>query len=162
MDCDSKNNNLEKKVAKFSDITIKLVKPKSYDDLTHSTSSSNSIRRRKTDFDAQFMIWPTTSAQDFVTSYLRMKVRHQRKKHLRTSSKLGDLMLLSSNQSVSGSFNRSSLSMFVEPVNRRSSKEVMTSHSTFLSLLLASTYVFYYGTFFSRKYTAKNKGYIDA
>ena len=103
---------------------IKVVKQKSYDDLTLATSSSsNSIRRRKTDLDVQSMTWTTASAKDFVTPYLRLKVKNRRMKHLRTCSILGD-KLLSPSQSYSSSFVKSSLSVFAEQVHRRSSKEV--------------------------------------
>ena len=102
----------------FSSVPIKV---SSYENLTNVTSSSNSIRRRKTDFDVQSMTWTTTSAKDFVTSYLRLKVKHQRIKHLRTSSIMGDTML-SASITISG---KSSLSVFSEDVQQqRSSKNV--------------------------------------
>ena len=107
------------KKAKFGAVPIKV---SSYENLTNITSSSNSIRRRKTDFAVQSMTWTTTSAKDFVTSYLRLKVKHQRVKHLRTNSilALGDTML-SASATISG---KSSLSVFSEEVQRRSSKDV--------------------------------------
>ena len=114
----------KRRKAAFTAIPIKVVK--SYDDLTVATSSSsNSIRRRKTDFDVQSMTWTTASAKDFVTPYLRLKIKNRRMKHLRTCSILGDTLLSPmASQSYSSSFIKSSLSVFAEQVHRRSSKEV--------------------------------------
>ena len=123
MDKDSRNSSKRRKATIITAVPIKVVKQKSDNDLTLATSSSsNSIRRRKTDLDVQSMTWTTTSAQGFVTPYLRLKVKNRRMKHLRTCSKLGDT-LLSPSQSYSSSF-KSSLSVFAEQVHQRSSKEV--------------------------------------
>lgn len=122
----TRNSSKRRKATIITAVPIKVVKQKSYNDLTLATSSSsNSIRRRKTDFDVQSMTWTTTSAKDFVTPYLRLKVKNRRMKHLRTHTVLGDT-LLSPSQSYSSSFVKSSLSMFAEQVaiHRRSSKEV--------------------------------------
>lgn len=126
MDCDGMRSSSRRRKATFSAMPIKVVvKQKSFDDLTQAASSSNSIRRRKTDFDVQSMNWTTTSAKDFVTSYLRLKVKHQRVKHLRTSSMLSGGDAMSPSLTLSGSFIRSSLSELPEQVyQRRSSKEV--------------------------------------
>jgi len=136
MDHDSSmKSSAKKKKAKFSsDAPIKLIKPRSFDDLIQSSSSSNSIRRRKTDFDVQSTTWTNTSAQDFVTLYLRLKVKHRRIKHLRTSSILGDT-LSPPMASLSGSFMKSSFSIFPEEIHRRSSKEVIENKSYAISLI---------------------------
>ena len=121
----------KKKKAIISPVTIKVVKQRSYDDLTQATSSSNSIRRRKTDFDVQSMNWTTASAKDFVTSYLRLKVKHQRMRHLCASVVLGDVTVSPSSLNLSGSYSlfKSSLSVFTEQVHRRSPKEVLNTLS---------------------------------
>ena len=119
MNRDGVKSGSKGKRAVFSAVPIKV---SSYEDLTQTTSSSNSIRRRKTDFDVQSMTWTTTSAKDFVTTYLRLKVRHQRTRHLRTSSILGDT------SPIGGSFIKSSLSVSAEEVHRRSPKEVATKY----------------------------------
>ena len=129
MDKDGTRSNSKRRKATIITVVPKVVKQKSYNDLTLATSSSsNSIRRRKTDFDVQSMTWTTTSAKDFVTPYLRLKVKNRRMKHLRTCSILGDT-LLSPSQSYSSSFIKSSLSVFTEQVHRRSSKEVAIYYS---------------------------------
>lgn len=122
MNRDGVRSSSKGKRAVFSAVPIKV---SSYEDLTQTTSSSNSIRRRKTDFDVQSMTWTTTSAKDFVTTYLRLKVRHQRTRHLRTSSVLGDT------SPISSSFIKSSLSVSAEEVHRRSPKEVPSISITF-------------------------------
>ena len=121
----SSRSGSRRKKAAFSP-AIKLVKQKSHDNLTVPTgSSSNSIiRRRKTDFDAQSMTWTTVAATDFVTPYLRLKVRNRRLRHLHTCNRLGDTLSPSPTYSFSGSFIKSSQSMFAEPVRQRSPKEV--------------------------------------
>ena len=119
----SSRSGSRRKKATFSPVPIKLVKQKSHDNLTVPIgSSSNSIiRRRKTDFDAQSMTWTTVAATDFVTPYLRLKVRNRRMKHLHTCNRLGDTLSPSPTYSFSG---KSSQSMFAEPVRQRSPKEV--------------------------------------